>query len=158
MSDPSEPSPSEPSDPMAPNIDDLAFFTPRMPTPAEMRQSALAWQAVAGPTMLCQWPADLMALSASTTFVELPRNNEALFDQTTFAAHATPIAAEIDAILGFERRFFRLNSRSPKDAPLPLEIPVSCSGKEILSVIAASERCLTDLSPHSPSKSLISLS
>lgn len=121
------------------------MFEVSLPTKEQLRQTSLDWQAVAGPTMLCQWPADLMALSAPTTFVDLPRDNSALFEAHTFEAHAAPIAAEIDAILGFARRFFRLNSRSPKDAPWPFEIPVSCSGKEILSVIAASERCLTDL-------------
>lgn len=127
------------------DMNDLINFMPRMPSEDELRESALKWEKVTGPCMLGNWPDDLAALSMPTQYVELPRNNDALYESSEFVTHASPIAAEIDAITGFDRVFFRLNSRSPKDSAWPMEIPVTCSGKEMMNVIGSSERCLEDL-------------
>jgi hypothetical protein len=54
-------------------------------------------------------------------------------------------AAELDAAMGWDRKFVRLNSRSPKDWPYPFEVPATCSGKEAISMMAGSERVLDDL-------------
>ena len=130
---------------MMATMDDFKNFMPRMPSEQELQESALQWEKVSGPCMLGNWPDDLAALSMPTQYVELPRNNGALYEHRTFLDHARPIAAKIDEIVGFDHVFFRLNSRSPKDSAWPMEIPVSCSGKVMMNVIATSERCLEDL-------------
>lgn len=127
----------------------MKFIDLRMPTDDELRVSSERWAEAVSPCFIDHWPRELMALSAPTDFVVLPQDCTALFDETrergSFKKFAAPIANEIDCITGFDRKFFRLNSRSPKDAPWPFELPVSCSGKEMLSVMAASERMLDDL-------------
>ena len=117
----------------------------RMPTEDELQASSARWLAVAGPCLIDNWPPDLLDLSAPTIFLDLPQDSTGIFELDTFDDIAVPVAAEIDARLGWDSRFFRLNSRSPKDAPWPFETPVSCSGKEIMKVLAASERILDDL-------------
>lgn len=128
---------------------DFKFIDVVMPTDDEMRETSRIWTEVVSPCFIDHWPEDLLALSAPTQFLTLPQDCCPLFDESqergSFARFAKPIADEIDAMTGFDRKFFRLNSRSPKDAPWPLELPVSCSGKEMLSVMACSERMLDDL-------------
>ena len=124
-------------------LQDLIDF--KMPTEEELRRSSAGWVKRVGPTLIDQWPKELLALSAPTIFIEMPRNSVNLFEIKTFHDIADVLAVEIDAKIGWDRKFFRLNSRSPKDAPWPFEPLVSCSGKEIVSVLASSERVLDDL-------------
>jgi len=120
----------------------------REPSPEEHRTASLAWLELAGPTLIDQWPKDVLALSAPTIFVQVPvlEMLEIFGNNPRAAIEALrPLADELDSALGWDRRFFRLNSRSPKDATWPFEVPVTCSGREVLSVMGASERILDDL-------------
>lgn len=117
-----------------------------MPTEAELQRASAEWLSIVGPTLIDRWPKDLLELSAKTTFIDLPQDCASLFDGAdAFKAIATPIADEIDRKTGWDRHFFRLNSRSPKDALWPLEMAVTCSGKEIVQIMACSARVLDDL-------------
>jgi len=123
------------------------FAAMKPPTPEEHRAASLSWLARVGPTLIDQWPADVLALSAPTIFVPAPMETmRGLFgDQGSWRPGAAELAAELDGHMGWKRRFFRLNSRSPKDATWPFKLPVTCSGREVLSVMGASERVLDDL-------------
>jgi hypothetical protein len=127
----------------------LKISEPRMPTPEEHRMTSLAWLERVGPTLIDQWPADLAALSMPTILVPAPdgltREFYALHDGAKPGPVMTALAAELDAIMGWDRKFIRLNSRSPKDWPWPFEAPITCSGKEALSILASSMRVLDDL-------------
>lgn len=118
------------------------------PTAEEHRAASLAWLGRIGPTLIDQWPADVLALSAPTIFVPAPVEQmlELFGDDPPGALlGVADLAAELDAKLGWERRFIRLNSRSPKDALWPLQVPVTCSGREALLMMGNSERVLDDL-------------
>lgn len=122
---------------------------PRRPTPEEHRDVSLKWLERNRPTLVDQWPAEIAALSMPTQFVRIP---DGLLDDL-FALHdgkepgpaMTAFAAELDAAMGWNRKFIRLNSRSPKDWPYPFEVPATCSGKEAISMMAGSMRVLDDL-------------
>lgn len=119
-----------------------------MPTAEQMRASSLRWFERIGPTLIDRWPAELAALSMPTEFVRFPLEvMEPLFEQKGDqpAKIIQDLASELDAKIGWKRRFVRLNSRSPKDATWPFEVPATISGKEALSMMAGSERMLDDL-------------
>lgn len=123
------------------------MFDLRMPTPEELRERHRPWAEMIEPLLLDKWSPELMALSIPTKFVEFPKHlMDPLFDpRDQFPQGIVELAAELDRHLGFENHFFRLNSRSPKDAPWPLVVPITCSGKQIIQVMAASERMMEDL-------------
>jgi hypothetical protein len=121
---------------------------PRMPSPEELRTSSLAWFERVGPTLIDRWPAELMALSIPTAMVECPvKPMIDLFDHT---GEEPPLgirqlASALDDVIGWQRRFPRLNSRSPKDATWPFEALSVLSGKDVISTFRCSERILDDL-------------
>ncbi len=120
----------------------------RMPTPEEMRASSLHWFERIGPTLIDRWPSELAALSMPTEFVKVPAEIiEPLFEPTRDGPQkvVAAFAAELDAKIGWKRRFVRLNSRSPKDATWPFEVPATVSGKEVICMFGGSERILDDL-------------
>jgi hypothetical protein len=119
----------------------------KMPSEEELRASSLLWLAQVRPTLIDQWPADVLALSMPTKFVRLPVGMLSdLYDHGGSPPDTvTALANELDAQMGWERHFIRLNSRSPKDALWPFEVGATCSGKEAMGLIMASERCLDDL-------------
>jgi hypothetical protein len=70
---------------------------------------------------------------------------EPLFDRQGWpSTEIRALAAEMDDAMGWDRHFIRLNSRSPKDAPWPFEVPATCSAKEAIGILACSERVLED--------------
>lgn len=119
----------------------------KMPTPEQMRRTALNWLERIGPTLIDRWPQDVLALSAPTKFVPFPMELiDDLFEPSTRKVeNLEPLAAELDRLMGWDRHFIRLNSRSPKDACWPFEAPITCSGKEALMIMGSSERVLDDL-------------
>lgn len=120
----------------------------KVPTHEELRASSLRWFERTGPTLIDRWPADLAALSMPTEFVKFPVGTmEPLFEFNGDEPHPSvmALAQELDAKIGWKRRFVRLNSRSPKDATWPFEAPATISGKEAVSMMAGSERILDDL-------------
>jgi hypothetical protein len=119
-----------------------------MPSDEELRASSLRWFDRIGPTLIDRWPSDLMALSIPTEFVRFPLEiMEPLFEPKGDEPDRTvaEFALELDAKIGWKRRFVRLNSRSPKDATWPFEAPATISGKEAMSMFGGSERILDDL-------------
>ena len=124
------------------------FFIPepRIPTPEESRENYRPWAERVGPLLIDKWPPGLLTLSMDTVFVPMPKGLVGdMFDGGDWSVELRDLAKSLDDALGFERRFFRLNSRSPKDALWPFEDGITCSGKEVLSVMRASERMLDDL-------------
>lgn len=122
------------------------MFDLRMPTPAELKERYRPWAEMIEPLLLDKWSTELMALSIPTTFVEFPKALiTPLFEPRDDFREFADLAAEIDQHLGFKNHFFRLNSRSPKDGPWPLLLPITCSGKQIIQVLACSERMMEDL-------------
>lgn len=126
--------------------------SPRMPTPEEHREVSLAWLARVQPCLIDQWPADLAALSIPTRLVKIDAGTicDAMWDlqdgkNTEMPRALCDLAAELDAVMGWDRKFVRLNSRSPKDWPWPFEVPATISGKEAVSMMAGSMRILDDL-------------
>lgn len=122
---------------------------PRMPTEAEHREISLKWLARVQPCLIDQWPKELAALSFPTEMVKVPDGLiDAFFDMHDNKPRAPIIdelAAELDARMGWDRKFVRLNSRSPKDAPWPFEVPATMSGKEAMSFLIGSMRVMDDL-------------
>lgn len=122
---------------------------PKMPTPEEHRQVSLKWLERVQPVLIDQWPEDILALSFQTEFVRVP--NEVwgeicdVMDGKPFGKCLIAMSEEIDAKLGWDRKFIRLNSRSPKDAPWPFKVPATVSGKEALFILTGSMRVVDDL-------------
>lgn len=130
-----------------PNLKDILINLP-IPTPDEMRKTSLAWFERVGPTLIDRWPSELAALSMATEFVKFPVElMEPLFDPKNgeLSRDVRDFAMELDARIGWKRRFVRLNSRSPKDATWPYEVAATISGKEAISMFACSMRILDDL-------------
>lgn len=126
------------------------FYVPRMPTAEEHRAASLSWLGVMQPTLIDQWPAEVAALSMPTELMPIDANQvrASLFDRhghEPMSEGAVQLAAELDSRLGWKRKFIKLNSRSPKDALWPLEVPITCSGKEAVLMLMNSERVLDDL-------------
>ena len=122
-------------------------MTLQMPTEEELRERSARWLENIGPTLIDNWPKAMHELSVPTTFVEIDPEKAIDFFEGGLdtSPYANELADKIDAILGWKPKFFRLNSRSPKDGCWPLEMPLSCSGKQIISSLACSERILDDL-------------
>lgn len=119
-----------------------------MPTDEELRASSLRWFERIGPTLIDRWPAEMARLSVRTELVPFPIElMEPLFEPKGDDPDKAVIefAMELDAKIGWKRRFVRLNSRSPKDATWPFEAPATISGKEAITMFAGSERILDDL-------------
>lgn len=111
---------------------------------ARMNANCLAEYDRVSHVFIDKWPESVRALSMPTKLVSI---DTALMkrlwdDGGDFSAHHQ-IAATLDSAMGWENWFIRLNSRSPKDASYPAA-PVTCAGKQAVSWIAASERCLDD--------------
>lgn len=122
-----------------------ALFAVRMPTEAESRQSAEEWYARVGWSFIDRWPPDVAALSVPTTFVRVDARRLArLWEHTPDYGVAQETADLLDATMGWRQWFVRLNSRSPKDV-FPPDSPFTCSGKQAVSWIMCSERCLDDI-------------
>lgn len=113
------------------------------------RDISLRWLGRIQPTLIDQWPADILALSMPTKFVRVPegllQEFFSLLDGKSPGPVMDALAVELDAHLGWDRHFVRLNSRSPKDWPYPFDVPATISGKEALSIMGGSERVLDDL-------------
>lgn len=96
--------------------------------------------------MIDRWPADIAALSVPTILIPLDKDIEAIFASDDEAA--LPVlekyAAAIDAAIGWRPHFIRLTSRSPKDVSHP-GLPITCAGKQAMSWIMNSERCMDDI-------------
>lgn len=121
----------------------------KMPTPEEHRAVSLRWLERIQPTLIDQWPKELLALSFSTEFVKVPADLWddvcLLMDHSRIGPVMRELAAEIDSRIGWERKFVRLNSRSPKDYPWPFEVPATLSGKEAMTMLTGSMRVVDDL-------------
>lgn len=122
----------------------------RLPTPEEHRGASLKWLSAVQPTLLDNWPAELSALSMQTKLVRLDVDAVwhalcGLHDGQEMGRALKDLALELDKRLGWDRHFIRLNSRSPKDAPWPFEVPATLSGKEAVGILAGSERVFDDL-------------
>ena len=123
----------------------------RMPTPQEHRETSLKWLSRVQPTLIDQWPAELAALSMPTDLVKLDSGEffHALCKwhdaDEGIPEYIRELAALLDEKIGWNRKFVRLNSRSPKDWPWPYEVPATLSGKEAVSMLASSERVLDDM-------------
>jgi hypothetical protein len=122
---------------------------PRMPTPEEHREISLKWLSRVQPCLIDQWPKDLAELSFLTEMIKVPDGLWEAFgdmhDRKPRAPIIDEMAAELDSRMGWNRKFVRLNSRSPKDYPWPFEVPATMSGKEAMSFLIGSERVLDDL-------------
>lgn len=126
------------------------MFIPDLKPPSEdeLRASAVRWQERIGPLLIDRWPKELLALSTPTIFLPFPRVLTREWwheEQPGWSPAAAVFAEDIDRACGWEMKFFRLNSRSPKDAMWPLESLITCSGKIVLQVMRGSERMLDDL-------------
>jgi hypothetical protein len=129
------------------DIENLMF---KMPTDEEHREASLGWLSRVQPTLIDQWPSDLAALSIPTKMVRLdvPAVWDGLCRVQDGEGLTQPLynlADELDREIGWERKFIRLNSRSPKDAPWPFEIPATISGKEAVHILLGSMRVMDDL-------------
>jgi hypothetical protein len=125
-------------------------FIPKMPTPEEHRQVALQWLERVQPTLIDQWTEDLVKLSIPTSLVkidvELIWNAMCdLHDQKPIHDGLKSLSEELDELIGWRRKFIRLNSRSPKDSMWPYEFPATISGKEAVMMLMGSMRVMDDL-------------
>lgn len=124
--------------------------TPKMPTPDEHRAASLRWLERVKPTLIDQWPKELAALSFNTELVQV--DAAALVDEF-YSCHdgkergpiMNDLAQDLDKRMGWNRKFVRLNSRSPKDYPWPFQVPATHSGKEAVDFLCGSMRVLDDL-------------
>lgn len=116
-----------------------------MPSDDDLHTSYLAQYERVAFTFIDQWPAELRALSFPTKLVWInpDKLNAAFWEQSFDPKAANELATIVDAEMGWDNWFIRLNSRSPKDA-MPTDAPWTCSGKQAISWIGASERCLDD--------------
>lgn len=126
---------------------------PRMPTLEEHRAVSLKWLKWNQPTLIDQWPADLAALSMPTKLVLVPDGLATelydIHDGKVPGPVMIAFASQLDGEFGWDRKFVRLNSRSPKDAVWPFVAPITLSGKETLLMFAHSMRVLDDLQEFS---------
>lgn len=133
-----------------PSLADMIKTELKMPTPEEHRAISLRWLSRIQPTLIDRWPQGLAALSIPTKMVKLdvPAVWDALCTVQDGKGLSQPLydlAEELDAEIGWERKFIRLNSRSPKDWPWPFEIPATISGKEAVHILLGSMRVMDDL-------------
>jgi hypothetical protein len=133
-----------------PSLADMIKMELRMPTPEEHRAVSLGWLKRIQPTLIDQWPKELAELSMPTTMVKLdvPAVWGAICELQDGKGISMPLrdlADELDDHIGWNRKFVRLNSRSPKDWPWPFEIPATISGKEAVYILTNSMRVMDDL-------------
>lgn len=116
------------------------------PSEGELNAGAQRRFATFGPFNIDRWPDEVIELSMPTKFIRIedPRLFVDLFDKRTPMSEALRYAALIDDTIGWDNHFIRLNSRSPKDASFPVP-PITNSGKQAISWILGSERCLDDI-------------
>lgn len=122
----------------------------KMPTPEEHREVSLRWLERVRPTLIDQWPREVSALSFNTELVPIeagPLVEElyAVHDGKERGPIMNALAVDLDARMGWDRKFIRLNSRSPKDYPWPFHVPATHSGKEAVDMLCGSMRILDDL-------------
>lgn len=122
----------------------------RLPTPEEHRAASLAWLSRIQPTLMDQWPKELMALSIPTKLlpIDVDRIWSSLckfHDGEGVDNGLKGLALALDHYIGWNRKFIRLNSRSPKDNLWPFEVAATVSGKEAVLLLAGSMRVLDDL-------------
>lgn len=114
------------------------------PTNEELRQRSLIWQETIGLILMDLWPTEIMALSVPTTFIPFPIELALeWWEQEICNGPAyTSFAEQINQLIDGQNKFFRLNSRSPKD----VSTCISNNGNAILRDFASSERMIDDLS------------
>lgn len=123
---------------------------PKMPTPEEHREVSLQWLSRVRPTLMDQWPKDVMALSVPTKLIDIdvPRVWECmceLYDGKGVNTFLKGMALGLDHFIGWDRKFVRLSSRSPKDNIWPFAVPAVISGKEAMMMLMGSMRVMDDL-------------
>lgn len=123
----------------------LKSITVTMPTREELYASCRPWYDQNSATFIDRWPDRLLALSFPTKLIPFDSGEFCkLWGHSAEALIAADkISAALDAHMGWRNWFVRLNTRSPKDAAYPA-LPVTCSGKQAVSWIMGSERCLDD--------------
>lgn len=95
--------------------------------------------------LIDHWPESVLAVSCPTILVPLGADEgEMLFDycHPDWKANAARIADRLDEVMDWDHYFIRLNTRSPKDTGENL---VTSSGRQAVSLISRSERCLDDI-------------
>lgn len=124
------------------------------PTLEQKRDRSIRWQNRVSPMFINNWSEELKALSVPTIFIDFPEDvaREWWEIESLGDAHYG-FSKKIDDIIKGESKFFRLNSRSPKDACNC----ISSSGDDILKCMAGSERMIDDLIhfKHSDEKALL---
>lgn len=120
-------------------------FEFKEPPPEEIKAGALAYYDRVSHTFLDRWPPGLMELSFPTKFIEIdPVRVQGFWDNRP-GPYAYELAEDMDRAMDWTNHFFRLNSRSPKDAAYP-SAPITCSGRQAVSWMIESMRCLEDVS------------
>ena len=122
----------------------------RMPTDEEHRAVSLKWLSRIQPTLIDQWPADLMALSIPTKLMQIDVERAwtaigDLYDGRGINDFWKGLALALDYHIRWDRKFIRLSSRSPKDNTFPFEVPATVSGKEACMMLMGSMRVMDDL-------------
>lgn len=114
------------------------------PSEEELREICSAKYAHVGPFYIDRWPASVAALSMPTKMVQFDAAVlRDLWEDWDIGPSAQAVADRLDAEMGWNEYFIRLNSRSPKDV---IDRPVTCSGKQAVLWMVNSERCLDDVS------------
>jgi hypothetical protein len=131
-------------------LKDFGAFEITMPTDEQHRAASLQWLQRCQPTLIDQWPAELMALSVPTKIlpIDVDRAWEALcelYDGKGVSDFWKGLALALDYYIRWDRKFIRLNSRSPKDNMFPFEVPATVSGKEACMMLMGSMRVMDDL-------------
>lgn len=120
----------------------------RMPTEEELLHKTKQWESYIQPLLLDQWSEELMAISIPTTFMDFPLEIAENWwkKEIPWSEDDAKFASEIDKHLNWNKKFFRLNSRSSKDMTFNNEPTIACSGREVLYSLRGSERMLEDFS------------
>lgn len=133
-------------------VPNLGDFEISMPTPKELRASSLKQMKLLKPVLIDQWPEGVSRLSMPTKLIRVDAKAfidaySAIEGREKRGTHIyfNELAAELDAAMGWDRKFIRLSSRSPKDAPWPFEVPATISGKEAVHILMSSMRAFDDL-------------
>lgn len=126
--------------------DFLASLPPlKIPTDEEMYQSCKPKYDLVAPFMIDHWPQSVKDVSFPTKLIEVDGHAMyMLFDyqHKDWNSNATKIADRLDDAMDWRDHFIRLNSRSPKDISDNL---ITCAGRQAVSWISQSERCLDDV-------------
>ena len=126
----------------------MSIVPPSIPTDEEMRPHMTERWNQQAPAAIDQWPAEIAALSVETILVPIDLSEiECIYEEPgspEWLATMKKYADQIDEIVGFDSYFIRLSTRSPKDAAYP-QLPITMSGKQAMSWIANSERCMDDI-------------